>query len=53
MIPANSGRDVTKRTAAGRRSSSRRRAAPILGDAHLGNVFITPEGALWNDFEDA
>jgi Phosphotransferase enzyme family len=26
--------------------------APIHGDAHLGNVFITPEGARWNDFED-
>jgi hypothetical protein len=26
---------------------------PILGDAHLGNVFITSDGALWNDFEDA
>lgn len=26
---------------------------PILGDAHLGNVFITCDGALWNDFEDA
>jgi hypothetical protein len=25
---------------------------PIVGDAHLGNVFITPDGALWNDFED-
>jgi len=29
------------------------RLAPILGDAHLGNVFITSDGALWNDFEDA
>jgi hypothetical protein len=26
--------------------------APIHGDAHLGNVFITPHGALWNDLED-
>jgi aminoglycoside phosphotransferase (APT) family kinase protein len=25
---------------------------PIHGDAHLGNAFITPEGARWNDFED-
>ena len=25
---------------------------PIHGDAHLGNVFITPEGARWSDFED-
>jgi hypothetical protein len=29
------------------------RIVPILGDAHLGNVFITSDGALWNDFEDA
>lgn len=29
------------------------RLVPILGDAHLGNVFITSDGALWNDFEDA
>jgi Phosphotransferase enzyme family len=29
------------------------RLLPILGDAHLGNVFITSDGALWNDFEDA
>jgi hypothetical protein len=29
------------------------RHVPILGDAHLGNVFITSDGALWNDFEDA
>jgi hypothetical protein len=28
------------------------RLVPILGDAHLGNVFITSDGALWNDFED-
>jgi predicted trehalose synthase len=26
--------------------------APIHGDAHLGNVFITSDGARWNDFED-
>ncbi|WP_298375641.1 aminoglycoside phosphotransferase family protein [uncultured Bradyrhizobium sp.] len=26
---------------------------PIHGDAHLGNVFITAEGAFWDDFEDA
>lgn len=25
---------------------------PIHGDAHLGNVLITPQGAVWNDFED-
>jgi aminoglycoside phosphotransferase (APT) family kinase protein len=24
---------------------------PIHGDAHLGNVLITPQGALWNDLE--
>lgn len=24
---------------------------PIHGDAHPGNVLITPHGALWNDFE--
>jgi Ser/Thr protein kinase RdoA (MazF antagonist) len=29
------------------------RLVPILGDAHLGNVFITTDSALWNDFEDA
>jgi Phosphotransferase enzyme family len=29
------------------------RLVPILGDTHLGNVFITFDGALWNDFEDA
>lgn len=28
------------------------RLVPILGDAHLGNVFITSDGAVWNDFED-
>ncbi len=27
-------------------------AVPIHGDAHLGNVFITHDGALWNDLED-
>ncbi len=28
-------------------------AVPIHGDAHLGNVFIAPDGAAyWNDFED-
>src|SRR5207237_7543408 len=27
--------------------------APIHGDAHLGNVFITPAGPLWTDFEAA
>ncbi|WP_426433865.1 phosphotransferase [Bradyrhizobium genosp. P] len=25
---------------------------PIHGDAHLGNVFITADGARWNDLED-
>ncbi|MGA7808275.1 phosphotransferase [Bradyrhizobium sp.] len=25
---------------------------PIHGDVHLGNVLITPQGALWNDLED-
>ena len=29
------------------------RLVPILGDEHLGNVFITSNGALWTDFEDA
>lgn len=28
------------------------KVAPIHGDAHLDNVLITPDGALWNDFED-
>jgi Ser/Thr protein kinase RdoA (MazF antagonist) len=28
------------------------RLVPIHGDTHLGNVFITPHGVLWNDFED-
>ena len=28
------------------------RLAPIHGDAHLGNVFITSDRAIWNDFED-
>lgn len=27
-------------------------AVPIHGDAHFGNVFITTDGARWNDFED-
>jgi Ser/Thr protein kinase RdoA (MazF antagonist) len=26
---------------------------PIHGDAHFGNVFITSDGARWNDFADA
>ena len=26
---------------------------PIHGDVHLGNVFISNDGALWHDFEDA
>jgi predicted trehalose synthase len=26
---------------------------PIHGDAHLANAFITSDGALWSDFEDA
>jgi aminoglycoside phosphotransferase (APT) family kinase protein len=26
---------------------------PIHGDAHMGNVFITPNGPLWMDFEAA
>jgi Ser/Thr protein kinase RdoA (MazF antagonist) len=27
------------------------RLAPIHGDTHLGNVFITSDRAIWNDFE--
>jgi hypothetical protein len=27
------------------------RLSPIHGDAHMGNVFITPIGPLWTDFE--
>jgi len=27
--------------------------SPIHGDAYLGNVFFTPEGPLWTDFEAA
>jgi len=27
-------------------------AVPIHGDTHLGNVFITADGARWNDLED-
>jgi Phosphotransferase enzyme family len=27
-------------------------AVPIHGDAHLGNVFMTRDGARWNDLED-
>jgi aminoglycoside phosphotransferase (APT) family kinase protein len=29
------------------------RYVPIHGDAHMGNVFITPSGPLWTDFETA
>lgn len=29
------------------------RHAPIHGDAHMGNVFITPDGPRWTDFETA
>jgi thiamine kinase-like enzyme len=29
------------------------RAAPIHGDAHMGNAFFTPAGPLWTDFETA
>jgi hypothetical protein len=29
------------------------RAAPLHGDAHMGNVFMTPGGPLWTDFETA
>jgi hypothetical protein len=28
-------------------------SSPIHGDAHMGNVFFTPSGALWTDFETA
>jgi hypothetical protein len=28
-------------------------SSPIHGDAHLGNVFFTPNGPLWTDFETA
>jgi Phosphotransferase enzyme family len=28
-------------------------ARPIHGDAHMGNVFVTPTGPLWTDFETA
>jgi Phosphotransferase enzyme family len=28
-------------------------SAPIHGDAHIGNVFFTPNGPLWTDFETA
>jgi aminoglycoside phosphotransferase (APT) family kinase protein len=26
---------------------------PVHGDAHLGNVIVSPRGPLWNDWEDA
>ena len=26
---------------------------PLHGDAHTGNVLMTPDGPLWTDFEDA
>jgi hypothetical protein len=29
------------------------RPTPIHGDAHMGNVFFTPSGPLWTDFEAA
>jgi hypothetical protein len=29
------------------------RVSPIHGDAHMGNVFFTPSGPLWTDFEAA
>jgi hypothetical protein len=29
------------------------RVSPIHGDAHTGNVFVTPTGPLWTDFEAA
>jgi hypothetical protein len=28
-------------------------AQPLHGDAHPGNVLVTPSGPVWNDFEDA
>lgn len=28
-------------------------ARPLHGDAHPGNVLVTPSGLVWNDFEDA
>jgi Phosphotransferase enzyme family len=28
-------------------------AQPLHGDAHPGNVLVTPDGLVWNDFEDA
>jgi hypothetical protein len=28
-------------------------SSPIHGDAHMGNVFFTPKGPLWTDFETA
>jgi Phosphotransferase enzyme family len=28
-------------------------AQPLHGDAHPGNVLVTPDGPVWNDFEDA
>jgi len=28
-------------------------AQPLHGDAHAGNVLVTPSGPMWNDFEDA
>ncbi|HEV7648907.1 MAG TPA: aminoglycoside phosphotransferase family protein [Actinophytocola sp.] len=28
-------------------------AQPLHGDAHPGNVLVTPSGPMWNDFEDA
>lgn len=28
-------------------------ARPLHGDAHPGNVLVTPSGPVWNDFEDA
>lgn len=28
-------------------------AQPVHGDAHPGNVLVTPSGPVWNDFEDA